>query len=87
MLGRRDDAMACLRKIEQRQMEEPNEIVDSDLVGIYYAPGNYDKVFYHLDKAIEKRMGPIGFFLEYPLFKKLRDDPRLSEMRKKAGLE
>jgi tetratricopeptide (TPR) repeat protein len=87
MLGRRDEAMECIRKMEKRQVEEPDAIVDSDLVGIYYALGDYDKVFYHLDKAIEKRMGPIAFFLEYPPFKKLHSDPRMAEMRRKAGLE
>jgi adenylate cyclase len=86
MLGRRDEAFECIRKMEQRQREEPDAIIDTDLVGIYCALEDYDKVFFHLDKAIEKRMGPIGFFLEYPPFKKLKKDPRLAERKRKAGL-
>jgi hypothetical protein len=48
--------------------------------------GEYDKVFYHIDKVIERRTAPIGFFLEYPPFKKLKSDARFAEMKKKAGL-
>jgi tetratricopeptide (TPR) repeat protein len=86
MLGRREDAFECIGKMEQREREDPNEIIDTDLVGIYCALEDYDKVFFHLDKAIEKRMAPIGFFLEYPPFKKLKEDPRLAERKRKAGL-
>jgi TolB-like protein/Tfp pilus assembly protein PilF len=86
MLGRREEALECIRKMEQRQAEEPDAVIDTDLVGAYYALGDYDKVFYHLHKSIERRMGPVAFFLEYPPFKKLKSDPRLEEVRKKIGL-
>ena len=86
MLGEREKAMECIHKMEQRAMEEPEAIIDSDLVGVWYALGDYDKVFYYIERSIEKRMGPIGFFLEYPPFKKLKSDPRFEEMKKKAGL-
>lgn len=86
MLGRREEALECIRKMEQRQREEPDAVIDTDLVGAYYALGDYDKVFYHLHKAIERRMGPVAFFLEYPAFKGLKSDPRLQEVRRKIGL-
>jgi hypothetical protein len=86
MLGRKEEAMECIRKIEQRQKEDANAVVDSDLVGVWFGMGEYDKVFYHIDKVIEKRTAPIGFFLEYPPFKKLKSDARFAEMKKKAGL-
>lgn len=86
MLGRREEARECIRKMEQRQAEEPDAVIDSDLVGVYYALGDYDKVFYHLHKSVERRMAPVAFFLEYPPFKKLKSDPRLEEVRRKIGL-
>lgn len=86
VLGRRKEALECIRKMEQRQLEDSNAVIDSDLVGIWYALGDYDKVFYHIEQTIEKRMGPVGFFLEYPPFKKLKQDPRFGKMRMKAGL-
>lgn len=84
-LGRREEAMACLEKIQQRQREEPEAILDGDLVGLWFALGNMDKVFYHIDKCIEKRSAPVNFFLEYPVFKELKNDPRYYELKKKTG--
>jgi TolB-like protein/Tfp pilus assembly protein PilF len=86
MLGRKEEAMECVRKIEQRQKEDPNAVVDADLVGVWFGLGDFDKAFYHIDKVIEYRTAPIGFFLSYPPFKKLRADPRFADMKKKAGL-
>jgi adenylate cyclase len=87
MLDLKEEALECISKMERRQTEEPGAVIDTDLVGAYYALNDYDKVFYHLERAIEKRMGPVGFFLEYPAFKKLKDDPRLAEIKRKSGLE
>ena len=72
--------------MEQRQVEDPDSVVHADLVGIWFALEDYDKAFYHIEKAIEKRTAPVTFFLEYPPFKKLKTDPRFEEMRKKIGL-
>jgi len=87
MLGEKEKAIDCINKLEQRAKENPDDVIDSDLVGIWHALGNYDKVFYYIERSIEKRMGPIGFFLEYPVFKNIKADPRFEEIRKKAGLE
>ena len=86
MLGEKEKAMECIHKMEQRTKEDPEAVIDSDFVGVWYALGDYDKVFYYIERSIEKRMGPIGFFLEYPTFKKLKSDPRFDEMKQKAGL-
>jgi TolB-like protein/Flp pilus assembly protein TadD len=86
-LGRRDEAMDCVRKIEERQRLEPEAVVDADLVGVWFALGNLDKVFYHINKCIENRTAPINFFLEYPVFDLLRNDPRYYELKKKAEAE
>ena len=85
-LGKKEEAMECIRKMEQRQLEDPNSVVDTDIAAVWFALGDYDKMFYYLNRAIEKRTAPIFFFLEYPLFEKIKDDPRLLELRKKAGL-
>ncbi len=64
------------RKIEQRKIEEPEVIVDGDLIGIWYALGDLDKTFYHIERNMSQRTAPPGIFLEYPIFKELRADPR-----------
>ncbi|MEP6596057.1 MAG: adenylate/guanylate cyclase domain-containing protein [Ginsengibacter sp.] len=85
-LGEKEKAMECIRKIEQRQVEEPESVMDMDLSGIWYALGDIDKTFYCIDRCVEKRVAPIAFFLDAPMYKGLRNDPRYDEIRKKNGL-
>jgi len=80
MLGNIDKAMECIQKLEQRQIEEPDSVIDTDLVAVWLAVGNFDKVFYHIRQCIEKRTLPINFFIQYPPFKVLRNDPRYHEL-------
>lgn len=75
-LGMSEKALECVAKIEQRQSEDPEAVVDADLVGIWFALGDMDKVFYHIKQCVEKRTVPVGFFLEYPPFEGLKKDPR-----------
>jgi adenylate cyclase len=85
-LGQRDKAMECIEKIHQRQIEEPEAVIDGDLVAIYYALGDMDEAFNHIERYIEKRIVPPTFFLQYPPFKELRKDPRYEELKKRSGL-
>jgi TolB-like protein/Tfp pilus assembly protein PilF len=80
-LGKKEKALECIRKIEQRQYEEPNAVLDADLVGIWYALGDMDKVFYHISQCVEKRIAPVNYFLEYPEFKELKNDPRILSLK------
>jgi TolB-like protein/class 3 adenylate cyclase/Tfp pilus assembly protein PilF len=86
MLGEREKAMECIRKIELRKIEEPDVIVDGDLIGIWYALGDLDKAFYHIERNMSQRTAPPGIFLEYPLFKDLREDPRYKALMSKHKL-
>jgi TolB-like protein/tetratricopeptide (TPR) repeat protein len=86
MLGQAENALECIKKIEQRQLEDSNSVVDNDLAAVWFTLNNYDKTFYHIEQVIEKRTTPVVFFLEYPLFNKIRNDPRYKEIREKAGL-
>lgn len=81
-LGRREEALECVRKIEEWQRAEPEVVLDGDLVGVWYALGDYDKVFYHINRCIERRTAPVNFFLEYPAFEELKKDPRYLELKK-----
>lgn len=40
MLGCKEKALECIEKLERRQREDPNSVVDADLVGIWYALGD-----------------------------------------------
>lgn len=84
MLGQTEKALGCIEKLERRQREDPNTVIDADLVGIWYALGNMDKVFYHISQCVEKRTAPVDYFLQYPVFKELAKDPRYEELKSKT---
>jgi adenylate cyclase len=86
-LGMKEQAMECIEKLERRQREDPNSVIDADLVGIWFALGNKDKVFYHISRCVEKRLAPVNYFLEYPVFKGLSDDPRYLDLKRKMKLD
>ncbi len=86
MIGRREIALECVNKIEQRQRESPDVVLDGDLVGIWFALGNYDKAFYYIEQLIEKRTSPPTMFLEYPAFAPLRMDPRYQRIKQLQGI-
>ncbi|HEY9044764.1 MAG TPA: adenylate/guanylate cyclase domain-containing protein [Ohtaekwangia sp.] len=83
MLGERDAALDCIARIEKRQAENPDLVLDADLVGIWYALGNMDKAFYHINQCVEKRIAPVNYFLEYPILSDLKKDPRYEQLREK----
>ncbi|HEY9004968.1 MAG TPA: tetratricopeptide repeat protein [Ohtaekwangia sp.] len=86
MLGEREKALDCIARIEQRQAENPDLVLNADMVGIWYALGDMDKTFYHINQCVEKRLAPVNYFLEYPVFAELKKDPRYLELKNKAGL-
>ncbi|MEJ7586311.1 MAG: hypothetical protein WKI04_01995 [Ferruginibacter sp.] len=75
-LGNREKAIDCIRKMEQRQAEEPNSVIDADIAAVWYGLGNLYKTFHYLNQCIDKRMGPMCYLLEYPVYKELKEDPR-----------
>ena len=79
--GRKEKTMECIQKMEQRQLLEPESMIDPDLVGLWFAMDDLDKTFYHIEKCLEKRMGPAVFLLEYPIFDSIRSDPRYLDIR------
>jgi tetratricopeptide (TPR) repeat protein len=86
ILGQRDEAFSCIEKLEQRQREEPNSVIDVDLAGAWFGLGNHDKTFYHLNQCIDKRIGPVSYFIEYPAFDSIKKDPRYKELKARMGL-
>ena len=86
MLGEREEALACIRKMEQRQQEEENSVIDIDLSCAWFGLGELDKAFYYLNKCIDKKIGPVSYFLEYPPYAKVKHDPRYWEAKRRMGL-
>jgi adenylate cyclase len=83
-LGQADKALETIAKIEQRQQEEPNVIVDGDLLVVWWALGNMDKVIYYFEKSIGKRISAVNFFLNYPPVRGVAKDPRIQKILEEA---
>lgn len=79
-LGETDKAMETIAKLEQRQREEPNIVVDGDLVVVWMGLGNMDKVLYYMERAMGKRASAVNFFINFPPMKGIKDDPRAKKM-------
>ncbi len=84
-LGMRDQAMECVRKLEQRQVEEPEAVLDADLAAVWYSLGDLDKTFYYLNKTVDRRMAPANYYLQYPAYRGLKSDPRYQELMKRTA--
>jgi adenylate cyclase len=82
-LGMKEKALEVIGKMEQRQRQEPESVIDADLAGVWWGLGDSDKTFYYLNQCVEKRMGPVSYFLEYPAYRGIKDDPRYEELRTK----
>jgi TolB-like protein/class 3 adenylate cyclase/Flp pilus assembly protein TadD len=82
-LGQTEKAMECIRKMEQRQLEDPDAVVDADLAAVWHGLGNLEKAFYHLNLCVDKRMGPVSFYLEFPLYKGIKEEPRYTALMKR----
>ena len=85
-LGETEKAFECIRKIEQRQNEDPGVVLDADLAMIWWSLGDMDKTFHHLFQCVEKRMGPIAILIDHPMFKGLSNDPRYQLLKEKLHL-
>jgi TolB-like protein/Tfp pilus assembly protein PilF len=86
MLGLREKALECIEKLEQRQKEEPDTVLTGDFVTVYAGLGEVDKAYAYIKKSIDTHFGPTIFYLEHPIFKQFKSDPRYNEIRKKSGL-
>jgi len=89
-LGEIDKAMETIGKLEQRQREEPNVVIDGDLLVVWMGLGNMDKVLYYMERSLGKRASAVNFFLNFPPMKGIKDDPRamkLIEDLRRSGVD
>jgi Predicted integral membrane protein len=84
-MGLRDKALECIQKMEQRQLEDPDSVMDADLAAVWVGLGDLDKTFYYLNQCVEKRLGPIAYFLHYPPYESIKNDPRYAELLARIG--
>ena len=83
LMGKRQQAIAILRQIEQPQADAPPPNA-FDVGVIYGVLGQRDQAFEWLDRAYEQRI--IWFLKVHPLLDYVRDDPRYGRLLEKTGL-
>ena len=66
-LGETEKALECIRKIEQRQVEEPESVLDIDLAMIWWSLKEKDKAIFHLFQCVEKKMGVVAILIDHPM--------------------
>jgi TolB-like protein/class 3 adenylate cyclase/Flp pilus assembly protein TadD len=66
ILGQREEALTCIQKMDQLQREEPTAVIDIDIAIAWLGLGDLEKHFYYVNQCIDKRIGPLSYFLEYP---------------------
>jgi tetratricopeptide (TPR) repeat protein len=86
-LGRHEEAIDLISRMEQRQLQEPGSVIDMELACAWFGMGDIDKSFYYLDQCVDKKVGPVSYFLEYPVFEVVKKDPRYAALKRKMGLE
>jgi tetratricopeptide (TPR) repeat protein len=79
-LGEKEKAMDIIRRMELRQEQEPDTVIDADLGAVWWGMKDLDKTFYYLEKSMQKRMAPARYYLEYPAYKGIKEDPRYLEL-------
>ena len=89
--GYMDKALECLDKIKQREVAEPNVILDMDYAFLYSGMKEYDKAFHFLNRVYEQRTGiaclGMIFCIRYPMLNELKADPRFRQLTSKIGID
>ena len=83
-LGEREKTLEIIKKLEQRQIEDPEAVIDGDLMIVWWGLRDFDKVYYYMQKCIGERMGPFNYVLELPMMKGVEEDPRIKAMLDKV---
>jgi len=84
--GRTDDAVALLKRMEEREKREPEGDLSLDFAVVYAGLQNDEKVFHYLEKAFEQRHGGIVFMRYQNGWDYFRSDPRFESLMKRIGI-
>ena len=84
--GQIEKAKACITKIEQRQIEEPEAVLEGDLAFVWLAIGDRDKAFHYLFQALDKRIPATPYIIYSPLHDGIENDRRSKELKRRMNL-
>ena len=87
-LGQKEKALEIIDKLEQRQLQEPDMVLDGDLLMVWWAlEDRYkifkDKVLHHLRNCFNKGLDTMHYYVEYPMMNGMKKYPEIAEMLEK----
>ena len=85
--GRREEAEACVRKLQQLQERDKDAQLSVDFAVVHKGLGDLDSVFRYLNEAVEEKVGGLVFMKTHPWWDPLRADPRFKEILRRIGFE
>ncbi|RNC83288.1 MAG: tetratricopeptide repeat protein [Balneola sp.] len=78
-IGDKEKALEIIKKVEEREKNEPGISFSNDYAFIYTAMGEYEKALDALESSFEIRSGVFTISL-HPIFDPIRDHPRFKKL-------
>lgn len=85
-LGDKENASLLVKQIEDFHQHNPALLKNEDLSFAWWGIGDYDKAFYYLFKAIDKKEEMLAYMVNSPLYAGLHDDPRFAAVKSSMNL-
>ncbi len=85
-LGRRDEAEAMLRLLDERAAAHPELNLRMDYAMLHWGLGDLDETFRQLEAAVDERMGVVVFLATSPNWAPIRSDPRFRALVDRVGI-
>ena len=82
-LGQKEKALDIISKLEQRQAQEPDMAMDGDLLMVWWALGDREKVFEYVNNCFNKGLNSIYYYLEYPMMIGIKEYPEIKKLLEK----
>lgn len=82
-LGQKEKALEIIGKLEQRQAQEPDMAMDGDLLMVWWAMGDREKVFQYISNCFNKGLNSIYYYVEYPMMIGVKEYPEVMELLEK----
>ena len=87
-LGQKEKALDIISKLEQRQLQEPDMVLDGDLLMVWWPlEDKYkiykEKIIHHLNNCITKGLASMHYYMEYPMMIGMKEYPEIRELLEK----
>ena len=82
-LGQKEKAMEVIDKLEQRQQQEPDMVLDGDKLMVWWSLQDKEKTIHHLRNCIDKGLYSMYYYVEYPMMNGMKGLPEIRELLEK----